>query len=101
MADDDRTDPSVRADFSKQTITLPLGTVLIILSAFLGAGGTASVQSMFSVDREVLERIEALEKSQSEIADKVALTMAVVKETFDIVNAAHPPRGRFGVPIQE
>ncbi len=93
--------PGIRANLSQQTITLPLGTVLIIFSAFLGAGGTAGLQSIFSVDQEVLDRIEQLEDAQEDIAEEVAETKKVVDETFKIVNAAHPPRGRLGVPDPE
>lgn len=81
-----------------QSITLPMGTVLLLVSALLGAGGSAGIQSIFSVDQEVLDRIETLEDRQKEIAGEVAETKRVVDNTFDIVNAAHPPRGRVGVP---
>lgn len=102
MPDEEKTDPAgvpaIRANLKDKTITLPFGTIMIIGSALLGAGGTAGFQNLFSVDSDILDRISALEERLEDAEEVAKETKDVVDETFEIVNSAHKSRGRVGVP---
>ena len=80
------------------TLKLPLGTVLILVSALLGAGGNETVRSFFGTEQEVLDRITAVEAKIAEVELGQIESKKVIDDTFAIVNSAHPPRGRVGIP---
>lgn len=106
MADDsENTGPITAAgvaevNWSQKTITLPVGTIGMLVSIMLGAGGGKFVNDLFGTDQQVLDRITAVEARMSESEETQRETSEITKEIFEIVNAAHPPRGRVGVPSE-
>ena len=92
-----------------------------VIAAMLGAGGTggvltATIDMIRAPSPEVIARLDKMENAvfdgetnritileggQQGLKDGQKAIAETARETFDIVNEAHPPRGRFGVPEHE
>lgn len=102
--------PIVKASDGGVTVSIKTGTLIAIFGGLLGTGGGAGVMQLLNQPNPQLEaRIKALEavhvKHESsdrehalEVQKRLDTIEEVANETYKIVDAAHPPRGRFGVP---
>ena len=102
--------PIVKAGDGAVTVSIKSGTLIAIMGGLLGTGGGAGVFQMLQKPNPELSaqvialearatKLEAREAERDrEIKDRLDAIEEVANETFKIVDQAHPPRGRVGVP---
>lgn len=75
---------------------------IVVLSALVSGGGVTTALSMLGKvippNAAIVERIEKFEAAQKEHEEALAEINDIARKTYDIVEKAHPPLGRAGIP---